>query len=52
MLLSRRNEGLEALLRETLEAMKAREVRVEKEYTGRAKPAAKTTAKGKGKAKQ
>ncbi|KAF2800744.1 hypothetical protein K505DRAFT_345006 [Melanomma pulvis-pyrius CBS 109.77] len=51
MLLARRNEGLDALLRETLEAMKAREARAEKENTGRAKPAAKTTAKGKGKGK-
>ncbi|KAF2712141.1 hypothetical protein K504DRAFT_373442, partial [Pleomassaria siparia CBS 279.74] len=49
MLLSRRNEGLESLLRDTLDAMKAREKPAD---TGRAKPAAKTAAKGKGKARQ
>jgi len=51
MLLSRRNEGLEALLRDTLDQMKAREKPAEQAKAGRAKPAAKTGAKGKGKAK-
>jgi centromere protein S len=54
MLLSRRNEGLEALLRDTLDQMKAREKPAEPAKPakpGRAKPAAKTGAKGKGKAK-
>ena len=50
MLLSRRNEGLETLLRNTLEEMKARDAAGQSK-AGR-KPAAKTAAKGKGKAKQ
>ena len=51
MLLSRRNEGLETLLRDTMDQMKAREKPAGQAKPGRAKPAAKTGAKGKGKAK-
>lgn len=51
MLLGRRNEGLEILLKQALDDIRAHEGRGA-EKTGRGKPAAKGTAKGKGKAKK
>jgi hypothetical protein len=51
MLLSRRNEGLETLLKQALDDIRANEER-SGEKTGRGKGTAKATGKGKGKAKK